>query len=296
MTTLILVTLAALPLYPATHADIPDLPSPTTLADGREIVTVRLHDGTFGLVDVTPTPEQLGVDVADFPTLAATGLHDPATLPHTQTITGRDVEEITALARPGALAEDGFLAADETILSVLAGDDALVRAMGLTHADLARPLLHVWNLIQTDLAVDRWNMAHHRWEIVTAVLYNGRWVRLDAHDTKGGQLSPFADGLEGGFWIVIRSPLTPEDQDWLHERYPHLGPDRWNALIGGLSRLFTGEMEPHYVSWYGFYEGHTGWRVDPVTIAAVFGLRSLAELDAAFPGRLDRVLTDHHTP
>ena len=53
------------------------------------------------------------------------------------------VAEITDLARPGGLSTEGFLASDEDILSVLRGDDALVRAMGLTHAELARPLLHV---------------------------------------------------------------------------------------------------------------------------------------------------------
>ena len=41
------------------------------------------------------TAEQLAVDAEDFPVLAASGLHDPETLPHTKTITGRPVEEIT---------------------------------------------------------------------------------------------------------------------------------------------------------------------------------------------------------
>lgn len=147
--------------------------------------------------------------------------------------------------------------------------------MGLTHPELARPLLHVWDLMLTDLELDRWSMT-------------------DAHDTKGGQQSPFADGLEGGFWIVIQRPLTASEEDFLHAHYDHLDPAHWDTLHGTLTRIYTGEMEPHYVMWYGFYEGHTAWRVDPVGIACVFGLRSLTELEAAFPGRLDEVVRRHH--
>ena len=284
------------PLYPTVTDTCPDLPSPLTTADGREYVIVRLYDGGFGLVDVTRAdrPRQLDVDAADFPTLARTGRHAAEELDRARTITGRPVAEITALARPGALSTDGFLAEDEDIVAVLRGDDALVRALDLTHPELARPLFHVWNLMQADLDLNRWNMAHHRWENMTAVKYNGNWVLLDAHDTKGGQLSPFDDGLEGSFWMVIRRPLDPAEEEFLHDRYARESPDRWNHLHGTLTRIYTGEMEPYYVQWYGFYEGHAAWRVDPLAIARVFGLRSVAELEQAYPLRLPDVLREHH--
>jgi choloylglycine hydrolase len=284
------------PLYPEVSAACPELPSPLTTPEGHELVVVRLHDGTYGIVDVSlaDRERQLHVDAADFPALARTGLHDPEALARTRSITGRPVEEITALARPGGLSQDGFLAADEDILSVLGGDDVLVRAMGLTHPELARPLFHVWNLIQADLDLDRWSMREHRWGNVAAMKYNGRWVLLDAYDTKGGQRSPFDDGLDGGFWIVIRRPLDAKEEAFLHEHYAHLDPGRWDPLHGTLTRLYTGEMEPYYVMWYGFYEGHTAWRVDPVGIASVFGLRSLEQLEAAFPRRLEAVVREHH--
>jgi hypothetical protein len=284
------------PLYPETTADLPDLPSPLTTPDGREYVIIRLHDGRFGLVDVTRREDQrqCDLDTDDFPSLAITGRHDHGRLARLETITGRSLAEIDSLAAPGALSSSGFLAADETVLSVLRGDDALVAAMGLTHTQLARPLLHVWNLMQTDLALDRWNMARHQWCNVDAVLYNGHWVLLDAHDTKGGQQSPFADGLTGGFWIVIQRPLSGDEQRVLHERYPFAAPSSWDTMHGTLSRLWIGEMEAFFIQWYGFYEGHVDWRADPVGIASVFGLRTLAELEAAFPGRLHDVTNDHH--
>ena len=52
-------------------------------------------------------------------------------------------------------------------------------------------------------------------------------------------------------------------------------------------------MEPYYVMRYGFYEGHTSWRVDPITIAFIFGLKSLDEIEAAFPDNLYEALTGH---
>ena len=91
--------------------------------------------------------QQLQVDGSDFPTLAASGLHSPAELERVRSITGKPVLEITRLGRPGASSGIGFLAADEDILSVLHGDNELVRRLGLKHPELARPLFHVWNLL-----------------------------------------------------------------------------------------------------------------------------------------------------
>jgi hypothetical protein len=44
---------------------------------------------------------------------------------------------------------------------------------------------------------------------------------------------------------------------------------------------------------YGFYEGHTAYRADPVVIACIFGLKSVEEIENAFPGMLYEVLTSH---
>lgn len=47
-------------------------------------------------------------------------------------------------------------------------------------------------------------------------------------------------------------------------------------------------MEPYYVMRYGFYEAHTACRADPTAIAVVFGLRTLEQIEAAFPAASTR--------
>ena len=186
------------------------------------------------------------------------------------------------------------MAADEDIISVLKGDNRLVSAMKLTHRELARPLFHVWNMIGTDLDLGRWNMAEHRWKNIQSVLYHGKTVLLNAGDTKGVQLSIFADGFDNGsFWIEISRDLEAGEKAFLAAKYGHLTLEQRDVMVKRLSSIRTGEMEPHYIMWYGFYEGHTDWRTDPLAIAFIFGLRSLEELEKAFPGRLYEVLTKH---
>lgn len=283
------------PVYPATVKSRPTLPSPLKTADGAEYVLARTSADEWAVFPVTPgTLEpgrpQLVVDAADFPSLAAKGLHAEDELARTRMITGRSIAEITELGRPGALSEDGFMREDEDILSVLTGDNRLVARLGLTHPELARPLYYVWNMMLTDLRLGRWNMAAHRWENIRSFLSNGKTVIVEAGDTKGGQESIFEDGLGGAFGIEIRRDLTTAEVALLRKRYARLTGEKLKALTDKLTHLQTGEMEPHYIQRYGFYEGHTNWRTDPIVIAFIFGLRSLDEIESAFPEGLDTVL------
>jgi hypothetical protein len=288
------------PLYPETLAERPSLASPAMAPDGTDLVVMLTRGGRWAVVPASPgdaerRERQRRVDGHDFPTLARTGLHSSAELARLVTITGRSLAEIDDLGRPGRLSVEGFLAMDESVRSVLDGDTRLVTALGLTHPQLARPLFHVWNIVEVDAKTRRWSMARHRWERCELLLYNGREVRVEAHDTKGGQESIFDDGLEGAFWIEIRRAPTPDEEALLRRKYGHLTPEGWTLLLERLSAMQTGEMEPHYIQWYGFHEGHTEWRVDPIAIAFIFGLRTLDEIEAAFPGRLDVALTAHLT-
>jgi hypothetical protein len=67
-----------------------------------------------------------------------------------------------------------------------------------------------------------------------------------------------------------------------------------DALVQSLTHIQTGEIQPHYVTWYGFYEGRTPWRTDPIALALTFGLRTLEEIEAAFPGLLYEVMMARH--
>jgi len=184
------------------------------------------------------------------------------------TLTGRAVGENTELGRPGRLSTGGLLGAGEDIVSVVKADNRIVTALGLTHPELARPLFHIcWNMMNTDIDLNRWHMPEHRWRNVTALLGHGRTVTVVAGDTKGVQQSIFSDGIEGFFWIEINRDLTEQERAFLGKRYGHLEPRQMDALVRALTHIRTGEMEPHHVMWYGFYEGKTSWRTDPIAIA-----------------------------
>jgi hypothetical protein len=89
--------------------------------------------------------------------------------------------------------------------------------------------------------------------------------------------------------------LDKDEQAVLQERYSNLSDEQMTDFQKMLSHIHTGEMVPFYIMRYGFYEGHTGYRADPIAISLIFGLRSLEEIDKAFEGNLYRALTEHFT-
>ena len=294
-----------LPIYPATLPARRDLPSPGTSKEGFEYVVVRTAAGASAIVLVTVEKgalnlrygqerigkgEQLQVNANDFPTLAATGLHSPAELERTTTITGKRVEEITRIGRPGMASGIGFMAEDEDIVSVLKGDNDLVMTLGLRHPDLARPLFHVWNVLLREYELGKFGRFQ---EDIGSFWYRGREIRLRSERTKGFQKSIFNDEIKGAFDIELSRELDSDERRFLEKGYAHLRATEREAIIRRLTRLHIGEMEPYYIMRYGFYEGHIDYRVDPIGIAATFGLKPLEEIDKAFSGTLDRVLTNH---
>jgi len=292
-------------LYPATLASQPDIPSPFVTGDGAEVLLAFTKEKRFAVVPVTVTdrPLQLTwnvlsgnqrkVDADDFPTLAKTGVHAEKKLDTLKTITGKPISEITATGRPRRASAAGFLAEDEDIVSVLRGDNRYVARLRLTHPQMARPLFHVWNLILKDIELGRFGRV---WDAFEYVLYNNRKVLVRAKGTKGFQESIFNDEIRGTCDIEIWRDLDAHETAFLKARYAGLPPDRMQDLIGKLSRVRVGEMQAYYIMRYGFYEGHTIWRADPIAVAFVFGLRSLEELEQAFPKRLYGALTEHFTP
>jgi hypothetical protein len=285
-------------IYPDLNEHLPGLPSPFTSIDNTEYVISVTLEGKYTVTPVTLSNDrkicqQLLKEPVEFPALFKSGLHSEARLDQITAITGRSIEEITRLGRPGGLSYDGFLAQDETIISVIKGDNHIVSKLRLSHPQLARPLFHVLNMMDTDLSLNRWNMAKHQWENIQYFFYNKHKVFVKAEDTKGGQLSIFDDDIEGAFYINLWREFENNELAYLNEKYGHLSETEFNAMKILLSTINTGEMEPQYIMRYGFYEGHTFWRTDPISISFIFGIKSLQEIDTSFGGELYTVLTTH---
>jgi hypothetical protein len=289
----------SLELFPHTYDRMPWISSPTVMEDGTEIVVAYTKEKKYICLPVTvengkplrysewtgqmEKGNQLEVDAADFPTLVETGLLSEIELDQTKTITGRSVVVISEIGRPGRSSGAGFIAHDEDILSVLKGDNRLVRKMRLTHPQTSKVLFHMWNLI------------FFPYQDIEFILYNGKRIYLEMHGSKGWQDSIFDDEIEGQYTLKIRRELESGEREFLKKKYSCLGQGRLSELIEDLSVIETGEMAFYYIRRYGFYEGHTDFRADPISVAFIFGLRSLEEIEKAFEKNLDEVLNEHFT-
>ena len=295
------------PLYPNEHDNQSSIPSPYLTEEGTEIVTAILKNGKYVFIPVTVEhgkpyhysfrvpwvygkDNQLYVDNG-FPTLDRTGLHSEAELDGKSTITGVPVDVITYIGRPERFSGEGFMADDENIISVLKGDNNLVKKMGLTHPQMAKPLFHVWNMMLQEIEHGRLR----RFSDIRCFFYNGNKISMKAEGMKGWQTSIFLDEVQGRFDIYIQRVLTTEEKTFLRSKYSHLSDIQMVEMEQRLTRFHFSEMVPYYIMRYGFYEGHTGYRADPIAIAYIFGLKSLKEIENAFQGKLYERLFQHYT-
>ncbi len=297
-----------LKFYPHTYDLCPELPSPYIMEDGTEIVVAHTKDNKFTLVPVTVEKgESLGyrerdwdkirileVDAEDFPTLARTGLHSEIELDHTRRITGRSIAEITDSGRPGGSSGEGFMGQEEDIISLMKGDNRLVKALGLNHPQLAKSLFHVWNMIRWVSYTSR-SAGRSMGGNIDYFLYNKRKIRLINSGGRGWQNSIFNDEILGMYHIEFCIDLDEDEKAFLHKKYSDLNNEQMTDFLETLSHIHTGEMVPFYIMRYGFYEGHTGYRADPIAVSLIFGLRSLEEIEKAFEGNLYKALTEHFT-
>ena len=83
--------------------------------------------------------------------------------------------------------------------------------------------------------------------------------------------------------------------EFLSDKYSDLTKEQMSLLIKKLSFIHTGEMVPFYIMRYGFYEGHTYYRADPIALSFIFGLKSVEEISASFDENLFETLTRHFT-
>ena len=281
--------------HPEIYDEAPGIPSPYKAENGREYVTEKLKDGRWTIYDVTvekgePYCQYCGNwgkgDQSSYGNreYLRTGLFDEEEISGREHITGIPIHVINYTAKPGAYSHSGFIAEDEDILSVIKGDNRVVKRLGLTHPEMANPLFHVWNLPLIGPHNESKNM-----------LYNGSTVFITGSAGKGHQKSIFHDSIIGRWNLNIWREFSEEELVFLGQQYSKLNSEEFTELLRRLSRIETGEMVPFYVTRYGFYEGHTDFRADPIAIAFIFGLKSIEEIEAAFPGELYEGLTEHYT-
>ncbi len=294
-------------LYPYLYDSKPEISSPFTMHDNVETIVVVTKNKQYGIVPVTMEngeallysnkvgtfmgkDQQMHIDAGDFPDLAKTGLHSEDQLDKKEIITGIPIHVINCTGKPNSYSSSGFMADDEDIISVLKGDNQLVRKMGLTHPQLARPLFHIWNLILKETELGNWARFYDN---IKYIYYNGNLLNFRASGSKGWQISIFHDEVQGKYNIHIDRDLNPEEEQYLKEKYFHLSENEIVELKNKLTHLDFSEMLPYYIMRYGFYEGHTDYRCDPVAISFIFGLKSLKEIDNVFEGKLYNTLTNH---
>ncbi len=236
--------------------------------------------------------KQLLADKADFPAFASTGIHSEEEIRNTRSITGRSVSLITVDGRPGGSSGAGFMAADETIISVIMGDNRMVHKLGLKHPDLARPLLHLWNISNTEGAYNEHAPDQERIQL-QGLVYSGKEIGIKVSGGRGWQESIFNDEILGSYHLEVWRDLDPGEEEFLKDQYGSLPEEDFEALRKKIRTLHTGEMVPYYMNRYGFYEGHTDFRAEPLSIAFIFGIRSLEEIHQACGGDLYGYLTGH---
>lgn len=293
---------------PEYYSTEPTLPSPALSEKNRELVLVKVNSSRYSWVDATVengTPfdykrqlygkgNQLLADAEDFPDLASKGIHSEKNLRNTKTITGRSVSQITIDGRPWGSSGVGFMAEDETIMSVIHQDNETVKRLNLTHPDIARPLFHLWNISREFENLKTGAATGEQVEPV-ALIYNKNRVLVKTTGSRGWQESIFQDEILGSGHIEMWRELNTRELEFLKRKYEHLPNDQFDELVQMISHIHTGEMVFFYINRYGFYEGHTEYRIDPISVAFVFGLKSIEDVHKVCGKDLYRYFTTHFT-
>lgn len=293
---------------PQLYTSNPDLLSPSISEKNRELILLKTKDGKYTWMDGTVENgepfdlkkqlygkgNQFMADDKDFPTFASTGIHSHKELVNTKIITGKSVSQITIDGRPWASSGVGFLAEDETILSVIFADNLTVKKLGLTHPDIARPLFHFWNVAR-DFEKLCINTETNESMEMEAMLYNGYEVKFKIQGSRGWQESILNDEILGTGHLELWRDLYTNEIDFLKEQYGTLSEEQFEFLKTKVSSFHTSEMVFFYINRYGFYEGHNEYRPDPVTVAVIFGLTTIKKAHRTVGGDLYRYYNEHFT-
>ena len=170
------------------------------------------------------------------------GKNKTALIRSLERLNGRSLADLEADMRPGAQSkvgsEAGFLGRDESLLEVMAADnDYVVEERGLSHQELAKHL-HAMGTIGF------WQCINKR--DGEEFVYRGRRFKLDAHISRGYQMSPFLDGTKTDTYLNV-------------------------VNVDSGKKMGYSLLVPYMIERYGFYEGKgTPYRVDPKVILEVF--------------------------
>lgn len=282
--------------------------SPVISEKNRELVLVEMNNDRYSWFDATVENgepfdykkglygkgNQLLAAANDFPGLARKGIHSEKDLCNTKTITGRSVSQITIDGRPWASSGVGFMAENETIMSVIHADNQTLKKIHLTHPDVARPLFHLWNISREFEKFSPEPVTDEKSELV-AMIYNGNRILIKNTGSRGWQESIFNDEILGSGHIEIWRELNTGELEFLKKNYAHLSNNQFGELINMISHIHTGDMVFFYINRYGFYEGHTEYRVDPVSVVLIFGLKSIEDVHNVCGSDLFRYFTTHFT-
>lgn len=146
-------------------------------------------------------------------------------------INGKSIKALEDFMRPGASSTKGFLGKDESLLEILAEDnDYVTGKLGMTHQDLARPLLILAAIVERDKK---------------EITYHGKRFSLKLNLFRGVQVSPFNDDTSTNKEVELTNLDNKQSL-------------RYSVLV------------PIMIERYGFYEGKgTPYRVPPQKIVDV---------------------------
>ena len=160
-------------------------------------------------------------------------------------IAGDSIATIESKARPCAYthwhdcSEGGFIDSKESFLKVLLNDAQTVSSRGFTHHQLAAPLIQMRELTencQGGKSSGQCRLGNQVFDVNVAM-------------TLGYQESVFSDGLRSNSVVNVKNHDTGETIE------------------------YDGDLLPNYIDMYGFYEGHTPYRLSPEKIISFFKLK-----------------------
>jgi hypothetical protein len=181
-------------------------------------------------------PEALGIETFKIFTepsgFRIGGVNDEKLILGLRELAGQSITKLETRMRPARDSMAGFLGQNESLLKVLAQDNNFVHGNGLTHQELAFPLLYA--------------RQHYNNGYGNDFQLNGNRFHVDMVGYRGMQESPFDDETAASQDMTI----TNVDTD---------------------KKLHCSALLPDMILRYGFYEGkETPYRLEPSAIIKVF--------------------------